>query len=158
MRLDPLQDHHIPELMKWFPDRRSVEIWATREFRYPFTAASFAADVHRELPSWLLVGDGSELLGFGQYYLRVGRCHLARLVIAPVHRGRALGAALIRELARLGCRELQVDVCSLFVLEDNAPALALYRRLGFVEARYPETPPAIEHCAYMIAPLATIGR
>lgn len=150
-------DRHYREMMGWFPDARSCEVWATRDFRFPFTEASFREDIRPALPSWVLLDAQGALLGFGQYYLRVGRCHLARLIVAPQHRGRAHGAGLVRLLARRGCAELAVDECSLFVLSDNLPACGLYRRLGFVETPYPGEAPAIEHCIYMTAALAALA-
>jgi ribosomal protein S18 acetylase RimI-like enzyme len=102
-------------------------------------------------PVSTLIGSDGELLGFGQYYLRVGRCHLARLAISPIHRGRALGVILIRELCRRGCDEMRVDHCSLFVDPGNAPAIHLYKRLGFTPMAYPEMAPQFAACTYMVA-------
>ena len=154
MKLVSTTKSHFRELMHWFPDRRSCAVWASPAFPYPFTETTFLEHVRPDLPSFSLLGDDRELLGFGQYYLRVGRCHLARLVISPAHRGQGLGAYLVRGLCQHGCRRLRVGECSLFVLPDNSPALKLYRRLGFVEATYPgETPP---DSVYMVAALQDV--
>jgi ribosomal protein S18 acetylase RimI-like enzyme len=151
MELVDLADEHVPELMRWFPDRPSCAVWGGPEFRYPFTEATFREDVRLDLPSFSVVGDAGELLGFGQYYLRAERCHLARLVVAPQHRGRGAGTFLIRELCRRGCRALNVKECSLFVLESNLAAFRLYCRLGFRTVPYPgEMPSALPGCLYMV--------
>lgn len=151
--LVPASEAHLAELATWFPDAPSCAVWAGPDFRYPFTPETFREDVRiADLPTFALVGEGGELLGFGQYYLRVGRCHLARIAVSPHHRGRRHGETLLRELCRLGSAALGVNECSLFVLEDNAPALRLYRRLGFEDATYPETMPPIAGCLYMVAP------
>lgn len=151
MKLAAVQSSHVTQLMQWFPDRHSCSIWAGPEFRYPYTDVSFKEDIRLQLPSYSMLGDDDELLGFGQYYLRAGRCHLARLAVSPQHRGRALGAFLIRELCRLGCRDMKVSDCSLFVLESNSPAMTLYTRLGFKPAHYPGEMPPIEGCVYLVA-------
>ena len=156
MKLEAAQQSHLPELMSWFPDRHSCAIWGGPEFRFPFTDDTFRQDLRLHLPSYSVVGDSGELLGFGQYYDRVGRCHLARLAISPSHRGQALGEFLIRELCRIGCRELNVRDCSLFVMASNASALKLYRRLGFTEAQYPGDKPSLTGILYMIAPFETL--
>lgn len=156
MKLIPTTKRHFRELMNWFPDRRSCEVWASPAFPYPFTETIFMEHVRPDLPSFSLVGEDRELLGFGQYYLRAGRCHLARLVISAGHRGQGLGAFLVRELCRRGGRKLGVRECSLFVLPDNAPAVKLYQRLGFSEATYPEELPP--DCVYLVIPLKEILR
>ena len=140
---------HLLEIMSWFPSRESCQIWGGPEFRFPFTAQSFHADCHLELPSRVLLDGGGMLCGFGQYYLRAGRCHLARLAIAPALRGRGLGARLIELLSDEGKAALGVEHCSLFVSIANTTALALYERLGFARAAYPGDLP-IPGCHYMV--------
>jgi ribosomal protein S18 acetylase RimI-like enzyme len=135
--------------MRWFPSRESCQVWGGPEFRFPFTAETFRADSHLELASWVLL-DGCDLLcGFGQYYLRAGRCHLARLVIVPSHRGRGFGTRLIELLSDGGKTALGVEHCSLFVATANTTAIALYQRLGFARAAYPGDPP-VPGCHYMV--------
>jgi len=97
----------------------------------------------------VLLDGGGMLCGFGQYYLRAGRCHLARLAIAPARRGRGLGARLIELLSDEGKAALGVEHCSLFVSIANTTALALYERLGFARAAYPGDLP-IPGCHYMV--------
>jgi ribosomal protein S18 acetylase RimI-like enzyme len=125
-------------------------MWGGPEFRFPFTLDTFREDLRLHLPSYSVVGDTGEFLGFGQYYVRVGRCHLARLAISPSHRGQAFGAFLIRELCRIGCGDLNANECSLFVMDSNAPALKLYRRLGFVDTQYPGDKPSLAGVIYMV--------
>ncbi|HET7204600.1 MAG TPA: N-acetyltransferase, partial [Steroidobacteraceae bacterium] len=103
------------------------------------------------LPTWALLDGADNFVAFGQYYLRVGRCHLARLAVAPGVRGRGFGERLIRELRARGGTELGVRSFSLFVMAGNAPALRLYRRLGFTEVDYPEPLPPSEKMLYMVA-------
>jgi ribosomal protein S18 acetylase RimI-like enzyme len=153
MQLIPFSTNQLPELMRWFPDAASCRLWGGPEFRHPFTPASFREDAKVDsLPSWALVADDGSLVAFGQYYRRLGRCHLGRLAVAPDRRGRGIGSRLVRELAGVGTRELAADGLSLFVLPGNEPALALYRRLGFSAVPYPEPAPAFDGCIYMVAP------
>lgn len=135
--------------MSWFNDEQALFSWAGPGFGYPFDDASFTADLHLdELSSFALTSDTSELLAFGQFYARLGKCHMARLVVSPHHRGQGLAAELLRLLCERGSRELGTEGFSLFVLEDNAAAIAAYRKFGFEIARYPETMPA-DNCVYM---------
>lgn len=158
MTLTAATDDHVRALMAWFPDRRSCAIWGGPAFRYPFTEATFLADTRfRDLPSYVLVDEEGQVLAFGQYYQRAGRCHFGRLVVSPVHRGLGVGGRLIVDLAAIGTRRLGVDECSLFVVEDNAPAIRLYERLGFAPAVYPEDDPSVLVYVYMVVAARALG-
>lgn len=102
------------------------------------------------LPTWALVLEDGSLGGFGQFYLRVGRCHLGRLAIAPARRGQGLGSTLVRELCERGRSELGAESCSLFVVPENVRALKLYERLGFKPTPYPEPSPELRQYIYMV--------
>lgn len=151
-RLQPFHDSRLPELMSWFPDQASCRTWGGPEFRHPFTATTFREDARvGTLASWALFTGDDVFAGFGQYYLRAGRCHLARLAIAPGFRGRGLGSTLVRELCRRGSAELGVGSYSLFVLPGNDGALRLYQRLGFTTAPCPEPAAGLEEMMYLVA-------
>ena len=148
---------HLRRLMTWFPDAESCRLWGGTDFRHPFTEDSFVADSRCEtLPSYSLVGAHGELLGFGQHYDRVGRCHLGRLVISPEHRGEGLGTRLIDKLIELGAPAFGASECSLFVARTNLAAARLYERLGFTIAPYPDAAFDLAGSDYMIAPCALV--
>jgi ribosomal protein S18 acetylase RimI-like enzyme len=150
MQLLPATSSHLPEIMSWFGDADSTRIWGGWQFRFPFTPDSFAADVQlAERPSHVLT-DAGAVRGFGQVYLRVGRCHFGRLAVAPDARGQGLGTRLLFALAEMGQRELGVPEYSLFVSRQNVQAERLYRRLGFAHMDYPEAG-VPEDYAYMVA-------
>jgi ribosomal protein S18 acetylase RimI-like enzyme len=156
-RLVSTTQEHLRQVMCWFPDAESCRLWGGNDFRHPFTEDSFVADSHCEtLPTYSLVGERGELLGFGQHYARVGRCHLGRLVIAPDHRGEGLGTRLIDQLVELGAPALGASECSLFVARTNPAAARLYERLGFAIAPYPDESFELAGTDYMIAPCALV--
>lgn len=149
MHLTTATSHHLTTLMSWFPDRKTCLNWGGPMFRFPFTAASFVEDIRwNTLPSYSLISEQDDLIGFGQYYLREGRCHLGRLAISPLYRGQGLGGILVEQLSEIGCSDLGVDQCSLFVLENNLAAIRCYRKTGFEFAAYPGEMP-LEGCVYM---------
>ena len=88
------------------------------------------------------------MLGFGQYYLREGRCHLGRLVIAPSERGKGLAKVLINLLGEQGKQQLNCDSLSLFVYSHNTLAKIAYEKLGFIQTQYPSDMP-LDGCIYM---------
>ena len=148
LRLASLSNAHIDALMQWFPDAASVAVWS------PSTSFPFSDRVRfilesklDELPSYMLVDDRDTPLAFGQYYERLGCCHLGRLVVAPERRGAGLGRELIMQLMAKGSAELGTARYSLFVLDYNTAARKLYARLGISETAYPETIP-LPNCLY----------
>lgn len=146
MTIVPVDATHLAEMMSWFPDADACLVWGGDQFGYPFTAESFRHDSRVDsLPSCALIDDDGAFVGFGQYYRRIGRCHLARLAIAPAHRGRGFGTTLVDSLSRRGRAELGAAEDSLFVLEHNIGAQRLYLRLGFAFTPYPEALPPAHH-------------
>jgi ribosomal protein S18 acetylase RimI-like enzyme len=137
--LSPATPTHLRQMMSWFPTAHACLVWGGVAFRFPFTEESFMQDSGIDrLPSYVLLAPGGELRAFGQCSLRCGRCHLGRLAIAPSHRGHGLGTHLVRTLATRGCGDLGAVECSLFVAPSNPRARALYERLGFHVAPYPD--------------------
>jgi len=139
-------------MMLWFEDEASTIRWAGPNFRYPYTIETFSADLNLDkLSSWGLLNDVGGVMAFGQFYLRLEKCHLGRLVVNPHFRGGGVGSDLIQLLGTQGRAELGVQDCSLFVLESNLIALKLYRSSGFVAQDYPDEMP-LEKCLYMVRP------
>ncbi|MFT6896763.1 MAG: ribosomal protein S18 acetylase RimI-like enzyme [Paraglaciecola sp.] len=143
-------DKHIREIMTWFANEDQLKIWSGENFRYPFDFSSFKDDLKlTSLNSFSLLCAQSNLLAFGQYYLRAGKCHLGRLVVNPALRGQAIVADLIKHLSITGKKNLQVNACSLFVFEHNTSAVKAYEKLGFEVETYAEEIP-LENCVYMV--------
>lgn len=149
MSLVVAEKAHVIELMSWFPDQFALESWSGPGFRYPFTEASFIEDLNPfDSNSFVLLSEQQELLAFGQFYLREGRCHLARLAVNPKFRGKGIAAELMQGLMSKGSQLLKVDECSLFVLTHNEPAIRAYQKLGFEFAEYPDQV-GLDNCLYM---------
>ncbi|WP_105170055.1 GNAT family N-acetyltransferase [Pseudoalteromonas sp. T1lg23B] len=130
-------DSHILQLMTWFNNSWELQRWAGPNFRYPFDLPSFKEDLRvNEQRCLALLSPQGELLAFGQYYLRSECCHLARLAVSPMHRGKGLVNTLLSELCKRGLQSLQVQQCSLFVYPDNLSAIKAYERFGFKQTQY----------------------
>lgn len=145
------QPEHLETLKSWFPDKQSIRLWGGPLFRHPFTHASFLEDMRwRDVPAYSLLDEDNRLGGFGQYYEREGRCHLARLVIDPARRGKGIGRYFIGGLMRIGMSDLGSDECSLFVMSSNQGAIRCYRSLHFLPAPYPTDDPLYDNIDFMI--------
>ncbi|MDN4503821.1 GNAT family N-acetyltransferase [Alteromonadaceae bacterium BrNp21-10] len=150
MQLISPTKQHIQQMLGWFTNKQQSTTWGGPQFRYPFTEQSFIEDLKLDtLASHVIEDSEGRCLAFGQYYARVGRCHLGRLAVSPAHRGQGIGKQLIHLLTQQGKTQLGVSECSLFVYEDNRQAYQLYLRLGFREMDYPEAMPMAE-CLYMV--------
>lgn len=150
MRLTQPSDENFIEIMSWFSNEEELSIWSGPNFRYPFDLSSFKSDLKLDsLKSFSLVSVEGNLLAFGQYYLRLDKCHLGRLIVNPNFRGQGIASHLIQKLGVLGKTELKTDSCSLFVLGHNKSAIQAYTKLGFSMADYPDEIP-LEDCLYMV--------
>ena len=147
--IQPLESHLL-EMMNWFLTEKELMDWSGPNFRYPFNKSSFIEDIKLDtLNSFSLVSKKSELLAFGQYYQRLNRCHLGRLVVNPEYRGQGIAFELMRRICEVGLKELKVEECSLFVLSHNESAIKAYTKFGFRLDNYPDEIP-IKNCLYMV--------
>ncbi|WP_159820072.1 GNAT family N-acetyltransferase [Colwellia sp. 20A7] len=150
MKLTVPTDQQLVELMSWFSSEEQLTVWSGPNFSYPFDLKSFKRDLKLNmLSSFSMVSSEGDLLAFGQYYLRLGKCHLGRLVVNPHSRGKGVVASLIGQLSVLGKSDLNTQSCSLFVLDHNKSAIKAYTKLGFCITDYPEKI-ALENCLYMV--------
>ncbi|MEM7082286.1 MAG: GNAT family N-acetyltransferase [Pseudomonadota bacterium] len=150
MRLVEPNPERLDTLFGWFDNDAAVRRWGGPVMRIPMSRTSMEEDAQiGVLASYFLVDD-QEVLGFGQYYDRLNRCHLGRLVICPNRRGERLGQQLIERLVHDGHQRLGLSEQSLFVLDDNHRAIALYQRLGFTFAHYPGNDGMGDEVRYMV--------
>ena len=84
-----------------------------------------------DIKPFLLAANG-ETIGYGECWLDPSdnSAELARLLIAPTHRGHGHGARLVRELLTVANSHNPDDIW-MRVAETNTRAESLYNRLGF---------------------------
>lgn len=142
--------YHLHQLMDWFTSISELTRWSGPNFRFPFNQQSFLEDLKLDdYYSYALVTPQGELVAFGQFYRRLGCCHLSRLVINPSFRGQGIIDTLINKLCVLGLTQLQVRQCSLFVFASNQTAINAYLKHGFKVCDYPDDND-LKDCLYMI--------
>ena len=150
---DSAIESDIDELMGWFPDASSIDIWGGPAFRFPFSQESFHADCRwKEYSSYCLRNTAGDFAAFGQMTYRYGRSHLARLVANPAMRGQGVGRKLLENLIAVARTEPGVEEIALFVYSDNEPAYRCYLALGFGVQDYPATAALQDECFYMTRP------
>lgn len=144
----------VDELMTWFPDRESVDIWGGPDFRFPFTRETFVEDCHwGEFPTYRLQDEQGTFAAFGQMAERYGRSHFARLIANPSMRGQGVGKQLMLHLMNEARCEHSNDEFGLFVYRHNEPALRCYQSVGFEITDYPDDAPMADECYYLIRPV-----
>jgi len=94
---------------------------------------------HSERPGWLaLVATvGGEVIGLCDFKSmtqeRLAHVGTLGLAVAAAWRGRGVGRALMTALLDWAKAHPTIEKVSLAVIEENAPAVALYRSFGFAE-------------------------
>jgi len=148
--LDVASEKDIDELMTWFPDAHSTDIWGGPAFRYPFDRESFREDCRwLEFSSYSLRNPEGEFVAFGQLGSRFERSHLARLITHPDMRGQGVGRKLLEKMIAAAQSETELKEVALFVYKDNEPACRCYLALGFEIQDYPDAAPLRDECYYM---------
>ena len=97
-----------------------------------WTEASWLDELRGTDRRVLVDRDGGELRGAATFQLVAGTADLHRVGVAPAHRGRGIGRALV-EAGIAWAAERRAHRVLLEVEHDNAAALALYRGLGFTD-------------------------
>jgi ribosomal protein S18 acetylase RimI-like enzyme len=154
--LRPSATPDLDELMRWFPNAQSVGVWGGPRFRFPFSGDSFKQDCHwHKMATYSLYNPANAFSGFGQFYERIGRINLARLVAHPEMRGQGVGRRLVSMLMTVAAEQMDPDEFSLFVYRDNIPALSCYQGLGFKIQDYPEPDDRVfaDTCYYLTRPV-----
>lgn len=140
----------IDELMTWFPDAHSIDIWGGPKFRFPFDRETFREDCRwQKFSSYCVRSPQGEFSAFGQVGKRYKKSHLARLVTHPNMRRQGIGRKLLEMLIDEARESQDSKEVALFVYKDNKPAHQCYLRLGFEVQTYPAYAPMEDKCHYM---------
>jgi len=121
-RFEPLATEHAETLAR-IHGAAFARPWSAFEFEHLLAERNVIGD-------GLFLGRASQPVGFALSRRVVDEAEILTIALLPNVRGRGWSTSLLRrhleELARLGVRNVHLEV------EDgNAPALALYRKVGF---------------------------
>ncbi|GAA2760160.1 GNAT family N-acetyltransferase [Actinopolymorpha rutila] len=141
VRLRELHEADLASLCAWWADPRIV----------PFQVAGpphlRPSDGVREMfRTWsandgldcgfsIVAKDSGELLGHGALFQTQpkDRCATLGIFLGPDHHGQGFGTDAVRVLVRYGFAQLGLHRIQLEVFAFNQPAIASYRKVGFVE-------------------------
>lgn len=101
-------------------------------FSDPWSEKSVAEELVNPLSAWLVWVENGAVCGYVGSQTVLGETDMMNIAVSPEHRrmgiGEALIAALVEEL-----KSRQSHCLSLEVRASNAPAIALYEKLGFIQ-------------------------
>ena len=112
-------------------------------FADPWSERSVASELENPLSLWLVALEDGTVAGYVGSQSVLGEADMMNLAVAPAYRRRGVARALLAALEQaLDAR--QVGSLCLEVRAGNAPAIALYEKLGFREVGrrknyYPES-------------------
>ena len=111
-------------------DLPRVEAIERASYSFPWSRGLFARELENPFSHFFVWEEEGEVVGYACYWLVEDEAYLANIAIAPSWRGQGKGRLLLEEsleeMARLGAREVVLEV-----RKGNREALTLYRRVGF---------------------------
>lgn len=102
-------------------------------FTDPWSEASIASEAHNPLSLWLVACEGDAVAGYIGSQSVMGWADMMNVAVHPDFRRQGFGEALITTLEN-ELRQSGNSCLSLEVRVSNGPAIALYQKLGFVQA------------------------
>ena len=120
MELIKLTEAHIPQM---------VELEKIC-FSMPWTADMIRSELNNPSCLYLAAVDGDTLVGYIGVQTVLDEGYINNVAVRPEYRRRGIAAALISLLAEQA-QAIGLAFMTLEVRESNAPAIALYEKLGF---------------------------
>lgn len=101
-------------------------------FSDPWSENSIALELKNQLAHWLVAEHNGDVVGYIGSQIVFPEVDMMNVAVHPDHRragvGQILVESLIRDLINMDCESLSLEVRA-----SNAPAIALYEKLGFCQ-------------------------
>lgn len=99
-------------------------------FSDPWSAEALAEELKNPCARFLTALDGETVVGYLGCHHIAGEGFITNVAVHPAHRRRGIARKLVAAAIEQGCF---LSRLTLEVRESNAPAIALYRSLGFIK-------------------------
>jgi ribosomal-protein-alanine N-acetyltransferase len=123
MKIIPMTDAHVDAVA----DLEAIC------FADPWSANSVASELTNPLSCWLVALEADTVVGYIGSQTVMGETDMMNVAVHPDHRRKGIAESLIRALVQK-LKECESHCLTLEVRASNAPAIALYEKLGFTEA------------------------
>lgn len=101
-------------------------------FSDPWSENSIASELNNPLSYWLVAEVDGEVAGYVGSQSVLDAADMMNLAVSPKYRMQGIGQALVRNLVQ-HLQQNNVIALLLEVRVSNAPAIALYEKMGFVQ-------------------------
>ena len=122
MEVVPMRRCHVPQ----------VAALEKACFSAPWSEQSVAGELSNPLSVWLVCVEKDRVLGYVGSQTVLGETDMMNVAVSPDARRRGIGEKLILELVER-LKERDSHCLTLEVRASNAPAIALYEKLGFTQ-------------------------
>ena len=122
MEVVPMRRCHVPQ----------VAALEKACFSDPWSEQSVAGELSNPLSVWLVCVEKDRVLGYVGSQTVLGETDMMNVAVSPDARRRGIGEKLILELVER-LKERDSHCLTLEVRATNAPAIALYEKLGFTQ-------------------------
>ncbi len=99
-------------------------------FSDPWSEKSVASELSNPLSLWLVAVEGARVVGYIGSQTVAGETDMMNVAVHPDYRRQNIALALVNGLIE-ALKERESHCLSLEVRQSNAPAIALYEKLGF---------------------------
>ena len=99
-------------------------------FHDPWSEKSIASELNNSLSLWLVAMDDDRVVGYVGSQSVMGWADMMNIAVSPEYRRQGIAQALVERL-EAALRQNDVTCLTLEVRASNAPAQALYSKLGF---------------------------
>ena len=139
----------LSSVISWIADANECLIWAGPAVTFPVFLQELMVQMEYTPDNSFCMVDGERMVAFGQLIKRAEHhFHLARLIVAPKIRGNGYGRKLCRYLIERAV-QLNCQLLTLNVYQNNLMALGLYRKIGFEATSAADSMPLASEVVHM---------
>lgn len=123
IQIVPMEEKHIPALAK-------LERIC---FSQPWSENGLRSELGNKLAVFFVAEQNNEVLGYAGMQCVMGECYINNIAVFPQFRGMGIGTRLVQTLVAHAEQQNSLFL-TLEVRKSNKQAIAIYQKLGFLEA------------------------